>query len=157
MKINFNKADISFKVVEPNVIRTWFVEVAKLYQKNIQSLEYIFCSDDFLHNINVEYLQHDEYTDIITFDLSEKLSAESIDGEIYVSLDRIADNANELKVSFQEEFYRVLIHGLLHLCGEKDKSEPEVNDMRKAETNALTILCSTWNIDKQGVKFKVSK
>lgn len=99
------------------------------------SLNYIFCSDEHLHAINVQFLQHDDYTDIITFDLSEKAS--EVVGEIYISVARVAENAARFKTSYDEELHRVIFHGALHLCGLRDKKPSEQKAMRAAEDAAL--------------------
>lgn len=101
----------------------------------LQSLTYIFCSDDYLLAINKAYLQHDYYTDIITFTLSEP--GLPIQGEIYISIDRVRDNANQLGTTIKEELHRVIFHGALHLCGYKDKSTREEQLMRLAEGKYL--------------------
>lgn len=100
-------------------------------------MTYIFCSDEYLLNINKAHLQHDYYTDIITFDLSVSKS-ETI-GEIYISIDRVRDNAANLKVSIKEELHRVIFHGALHLCGYKDKTPKHEKEMRRAEDKYLSM------------------
>ena len=100
-------------------------------ERSFSSLDYIFCSDEYLLKINQDFLKHDDLTDIITFDLSEP--AEPTRGEIYVSIDRVRENASQFKVSFQKELHRVLIHGALHLCGYKDKTKPQKQEMRRKE------------------------
>jgi rRNA maturation RNase YbeY len=109
----------------------------KKEKKGLFELTYVFCSDEYLLGINRSFLQHDYYTDIITFNLSE--NPKQIIGEIYVSLDRIKDNANELKTSIKEETLRVLFHGALHLCGYKDKSRADIIKMRKKEDQYLSL------------------
>ncbi|CAN5255505.1 rRNA maturation RNase YbeY [soil metagenome] len=96
----------------------------------LKKVNYIFCSDDYLLHINKAFLQHDYYTDIITFDLSEK---KLIIGEIYISIDRVRENAEVNKASFKEEILRVIFHGALHLCGYNDKTKSEVLTMRQKE------------------------
>ena len=103
----------------------------------IQNITYIFMSDDALLEINQQHLQHDDYTDIITFDLSD-IEA-SVDGEIYVSIDRIKENATNFNCTIEQEIVRVLSHGLLHLLGYKDKSEQETLQMRKKEAQCLSL------------------
>jgi probable rRNA maturation factor len=110
-------------------------ELFKKERKRLAQLTYIFCSDGYLLQINKEYLQHNYYTDIITFDLSEDNN--QVSGEVYISLDRVKDNAKTYKVSFQKELLRVIFHGALHLCGYRDKSEKELMVMRKAEDKYL--------------------
>ena len=121
---------------------------AKTHQREILSLDYIFCSDEELHRMNVEYLGHDTFTDIITFDLSDESSSDpnqsfaaeqstSIEGECYISLDRVRENAAGFGESPEQELLRVIIHGLLHLCGFGDKTPDEIAAMRAAEQLAL--------------------
>jgi probable rRNA maturation factor len=113
-----------------------FIEKLFITEKKKQgSLSYIFCSDEHLLTINRDFLKHDFYTDVITFDLSS--SKNEIDGEVYLSVDRIRDNAKQLRVSFKEELHRVIFHGALHLCGYKDKKKEDEKDMRIAENRYL--------------------
>ena len=102
----------------------------------IDSLNIIFCSDEYLLNMNKDFLQHDYYTDIITFELSEK-NAPSIQAELYISLDRVIDNAIQLQVSIKQELHRVIFHGLLHLLGFKDKTKKDQDQMRTMEEQYL--------------------
>ncbi len=102
-------------------------------------INYIFCDDDYLHNINVEFLNHDTLTDIISFDYSV---GKIVQGDIYVSTERVADNAKDFDVKFDEELHRVMIHGILHYCGYKDKSEEEALLMRSKENHYLELLAS---------------
>lgn len=116
-------------------IRQLLEETANLEGYEIQNITYIFMSDDELLEINQQHLQHDDYTDIITFDLSD-IEA-SVDGEIYVSIDRIKENAKKFECTFDQELIRVLSHGLLHLLGYKDKSESDITIMRQKEAECL--------------------
>ena len=115
--------------------------LARLFKKEktkCASLSYIFCSDEYLLNINREFLMHDDYTDIITFDLSDR--GDPVQGEIYISIQRVKDNAAEFKVPFKDELLRVMIHGALHLCGYKDKSKADKLDMRAKEEEYLRMF-----------------
>ena len=115
-----------------------FIEKLFLFEKKkIGNLSYIFCSDEYLLGINKNFLKHDFYTDVITFDLSP--SKNEIEGEVYVSVDRIKDNAKQLGVSFKEELHRVIFHGALHLCGYKDKRKANEQQMRSAENKYLEL------------------
>lgn len=105
------------------------------------SLSYIFCSDEYLLDINKQYLKHDYYTDIITFDLSAIRGI--VDGEVYISVDRVRDNAVTLKVPFSSELRRVLVHGALHLCGYKDKTKTDAQKMRDREDYWLARMKSS--------------
>jgi probable rRNA maturation factor len=112
-------------------LKAFLPTVFRQHKKQVSNLTYIFCSDDYLLAINKAHLQHDFYTDIITFDLSE--SPQQITGEVYISTDRVRDNATTLGVSIKEELNRVIFHGALHLCGYKDKSIRYQKKMRAAE------------------------
>lgn len=114
--------------------RDWILSIAAGEGKSIHELQYVFCTDDFLHKLNIDFLSHDTLTDIITFDYT---SGDIIAGEIYISIDRVTDNAKDLNVPFEKELDRVLIHGVLHLCGYLDKSEDEKNLMRAKEDYCL--------------------
>jgi probable rRNA maturation factor len=103
----------------------------------LKNLNYVFCSDEYLLNINKTHLHHNFYTDIITFDLSESPSERT--GEIYISIDRVKDNAAQLGVSVKEELHRVIFHGALHLCGHKDKTAKHQKEMRAAEDRYLKL------------------
>lgn len=104
--------------------------------KNLETLNYIFCSDKFLLQINKDYLKHNFYTDIITFDLSETKTAPCI-GEIYISIDRVKENARLFRLPVTQELHRVIFHGALHLCGYKDKSTRQKREMRNKEDECL--------------------
>lgn len=105
-------------------------------KKRLTSLQIIFCSDEFLLGINRQYLQHDYYTDIITFDLGTK---KQIEGEVYISIDRVRENTQLMQRSFKEELHRVIFHGILHLCGYKDKLKKEIVEMRSLEDRLLHL------------------
>ena len=108
----------------------WLEEIILSEEKKLGDINYIFCDDEYLLKINQDYLQHDYYTDIITFD---SVKGKTISGEIFASLQRISDNASTLSKNYEEELRRVLAHGILHLCGYKDKSEVEEQEMRSKE------------------------
>ena len=99
-------------------------------------INYIFCSDNYLHQINFQYLDHDTFTDIITFDQSDK---DQIEGDIFISIDRVHENANERNISFVNELHRVMIHGILHLLGYNDKTPKEKQLMREKEDECLSL------------------
>ena len=102
-----------------------------------ENINYIFCSDDYLHQLNLEYLDHDTYTDIITFDNSE--AGENIEADIFISIDRVRENAASLNKSLEEELHRVMIHGLLHIIGYGDKTDSEKQVMREKEDAGLSL------------------
>lgn len=108
----------------------WLEEIIFSEEKKLGEINYIFCDDEYLLKINQDYLQHDYYTDIITFD---SVKGKTISGEIFVSLQRISDNASTLSKNYEEELRRVLAHGILHLCGYKDKTEAQEIEMRSKE------------------------
>ena len=119
------------------MLKQFLVATAKKHKRPIESLNVIFCSDDELLDINRSFLNHDYYTDIITFDLSAG-SALPITAELYISVDRVKDNARELGIPFYKELHRVVFHGLLHLLGHKDKSKADQSQMRRMEEKLLS-------------------
>lgn len=119
-----------------NSLKSYIHGIFKKEGRSLGGLNYIFCSDKELLKINREYLQHDFYTDIITFELSEPDAP--IQGEIYISVDRVKDNAGSLGLSFKSELHRVIFHGALHLCGYRDKSRKETEEIRKKEDYYLS-------------------
>jgi probable rRNA maturation factor len=135
--INFFSESISFKLTHPVKIRRWLIEVAATEGVSVVQLNYIFCSDDYLLQINKDYLNHETYTDIVTFDNSEE--ANELEGDIFLSIPRVRDNANQLNQSFDVELKRVMVHGLLHLVGYKDKSAAEKRIMREKEDHYLSL------------------
>ncbi len=132
MSISFSYADRPLNVRGKRKIKQLLLEVARLEGHEVGHLNYVYCSDEFLLDINRRFLQHDYYTDIVTFDLSHP-GQMAIEGEIYISVDRVHENAESLKVPFAEELLRVVIHGLLHLIGYDDKSAAKRKKMRRAE------------------------
>ena len=134
--ISFHVEEIDFVFEETDKTILWLNRIAKQESKGIVSLDYVFCSDEYLHKINVEYLDHDTYTDIITFDLGEPTD-DAISGEIYISVDRVKENAQIHGSEYKDELLRVVAHGLLHLVGYPDKSEQEALVMRGKEEDAL--------------------
>jgi probable rRNA maturation factor len=114
---------------------SWLENVAKLETKSISSLTYIFCSDDYLLDINNTYLGHDYYTDIITFPYKE---GDDVESDLYISLDRVKENAEDYDVSYENELKRVMVHGLLHLFGYGDKTEEDIRMMREKEDFYIT-------------------
>ncbi len=112
----------------------WLKDLILSEEKKLGEINYIFCDDEYLLKVNQDYLQHDYYTDIITFDY---VKGKTISGEIFVSLQRISDNASSLSRDYEEELRRVLAHGILHLCGYKDKTEEEKKQMREKEDHYL--------------------
>ncbi len=129
--ITFRYADRQLSLPHKTAIRSFVATIFKKEKKKLGAINYVFCSDEYLLTINRSFLQHDYYTDIITFGLSEP--GEPIEAEIYISVDRVKDNAKQLEVSFKDEMLRVIFHGALHLCGYKDKRKAEISQMRMKE------------------------
>src|SRR4051812_40349314 len=126
-----------FRLSNPKKTIAWIERVVKAEKSAIQSLNYVFCTDRYLLGINQNYLNHDTLTDIITFDYTEDYK--SLEGEIYISVPRVRENARVLGVDFETELHRVIIHGVLHILGYKDKTSKEKVAMRKAEEKYLRI------------------
>lgn len=121
---------------------SWIVEIVENHQASLQLLNIIFCSDDYLYQMNVDYLGHDTYTDIITFPYSDP-STEPLSGDLFISVDRVRENAVAFLVGFEEELSRVMIHGVLHLLGFGDKTPEEAALMREKENASLRLLSRT--------------
>lgn len=134
----FFYADVSIGFTQRNRLKSFIPHIFKLEKRELNQLHYIFCSDDYLLSINIEFLKHDNFTDIITFDLSEPKAP--CTGEIYISVDRVKENARRLKTNFEEEIRRVIFHGALHLCGYKDKKKREIEQMRNKENQYLRLF-----------------
>lgn len=131
--ISFNH-ETSFDLKNEEIISSWISSIIANHNCKEGEINYIFCDDDYLYKLNVEFLNHDTLTDIISFDNS---LGKLINGDIYISVERVADNAKDFKDSFEEELRRVMIHGVLHYCGFKDKSEEDQKEMTNQENLAL--------------------
>ena len=131
MTVRFNYADRKFNGVNKTILKNMVIRIFKEEELALKHIDYIFCSDEFLLNINRSALNHDYYTDIITFPLSNK--NQPIVAEIYVSVDRVKDNATQLHQTFAQELSRVIAHGALHLCGYKDKTKKNITEIRSKE------------------------
>lgn len=127
-----NKAD--FKLKQPLKLKAWLSKIILSEKKKEGKISYVFVSDEDLLKINREFLKHDTYTDIITFDYAEE---KQLHAEIFISIDRVRENAEKLKIEFDSELRRVMVHGVLHLCGYKDKKKADKELMRKKESAAL--------------------
>lgn len=134
--ISFNY-ETEFELPNENEIEKWLSEVIVSESKKEGDINYIFCDDEYLHEINVKYLDHDTLTDIISFDYS---IGNELHGDIFVSVERVADNAKDFNVSFDEELKRVLAHGILHFAGYKDKSEVDELLMRSKEDEKIAMF-----------------
>jgi len=136
MTISFNKADANATLANRVALKSFIEKKVKKEGYTIDSLTYVFCSDKYLLKINKDFLYHDYYTDIISFDLSE-IPGQLI-GEVYISVDRVKDNAKTHGTSLKEELHRVIFHGALHFCGYKDKKPSDAKKMREMEDRWLS-------------------
>ena len=134
--ITFNIEDADPKLKNKRLLKSWIAKVADSYGLKTGDLAYVFCSDDRILEVNREFLQHDYYTDIITFDYCE---GDTISGDMYISVDTVRTNSELYSTSFINEMHRVIIHGVLHLCGLKDKAPDDEKKMREAEAKALVM------------------
>ncbi|HEY4619051.1 MAG TPA: rRNA maturation RNase YbeY [Flavobacterium sp.] len=134
--INFNY-ESEFSLDNEEAVGTWISEVIVSENKKEGEINYIFCDDEYLHKINLEYLNHDNLTDIISFDYCV---GNEINGDIFISVERVQDNANDFEVSFETELRRVMVHGVLHYCGFKDKGEEDESLMRSKEDEKLAMF-----------------
>lgn len=122
-----------------SLVKKWIQNIADLHEKELGNICYVFCNDDKILEVNKQFLNHDYYTDIITFDYCE---GSKLSGDLFISLDTVKSNSEKYKVDYTSEILRVVIHGILHLCGLKDKSDEDAKHMRKAENEALLIYNS---------------
>lgn len=134
--ISFNY-ETDFVISEEDETISWITNAIISEGFKLGEINYIFCEDDYLHQINVEFLKHDTLTDIISFDYTV---GKIIQGDIYISVDRVQDNATDFDVSFDSELHRVMIHGILHYCGYKDKTVADSKLMRQKEDQYLSLL-----------------
>lgn len=134
--INFNY-ECTFTLDNEDSYTAWLSAVIVSENRKEGEINYIFCNDEYLHKINLEYLNHDTLTDIISFDYSV---GNELNGDIFISIERVQDNANDFKVTFEQEFKRVLAHGILHYCGYKDKSDSESLLMRTKEDEKISLF-----------------
>jgi len=133
---------------ERSRLKAFIEQIFRKEKKDPHELHYIFCSDSYLLEINRKFLKHDYYTDIITFDLSRD---KGLNAEIYISIDRVKENASDLGISFRQELARVMFHGVLHLCGYKDKSPKDLKLMRQKEDYYLRLFAKRSTNHKKGV------
>ena len=137
MAISFQSENVDFPAIKKRDTANWIKAVAKKYDRQVGEISYLFCDDKKILEINRQYLQHDYYTDIITFDYTEN---KTISGDITISLDTVRSNSQQYQTEYAEELNRVIIHGILHLCGLDDHTEAEKKAMREAENSALLLL-----------------
>lgn len=134
--ISFNY-ESDFSLEQEEIYASWIETIIESENKILGEISYIFCDDEYLHAINMQYLNHDTLTDIISFDYTE---GDSISGDIFVSIERVVDNSKDFNVSFDEELKRVLAHGILHFCGYKDKSDDDALLMRTKEEEKIKLF-----------------
>lgn len=137
MAIVYQAQDVQFPDIKRRATTNWIKSILPKYNKILGDVAYIFCSDEKILEINNMYLKHDYYTDIITFDYSEE---NIISGDIFISLETVKSNSEKFKTNFNDELHRVIIHGILHLCGVNDKTPDEEKKMREEENDALKLL-----------------
>lgn len=123
--------------LDTKLMSRWLKQIAAFHRRKLGDINYIFCSDKKILEVNIEYLGHDYYTDIITFDYDE---GQRVSGDLFISLETVASNAEMLGIAYEEELLRVMAHGVLHLCGFKDKTEEDAANMRLREQEALALL-----------------
>ena len=137
MSIHFFQEEVAFTLPCPELFSRWLARVVQGENRTIDDINYIFCSDDYLLKINQTHLQHDTFTDVITFDYGEP--AAPLLADIYISIPRIRENAPKFKATFWQELARVMVHGLLHLLGYRDRSSADQKKMRAKEDDALLL------------------
>lgn len=138
MAIYFSTENIAFDLKNKLKVKKWISDIIKAQNKKVGDISYLFCDDAYLIEVNRTYLDHDTYTDIITFDYVED---DLISGDIMISVERVKENAQLFNTSFDQELHRVIIHGILHLLGQGDKTDKQAAQMRKKEEAALAL----WN------------
>jgi probable rRNA maturation factor len=134
--ISFNY-ETDFELPNEVVFENWIIDIIDSEASAVGEINYVFCDDEYLHKINVEYLNHDTLTDIISFDYTV---GNLIQGDIFISIERVKDNAADFKVSFEEELKRVMAHGILHYCGYKDKTDKDAEVMRQKEEEKIKLF-----------------
>ena len=135
--ITYNSENVRMPAIKKRDTTAWIRRVAATYGKRVGEVGYLFCDDEKILEVNREFLQHDYYTDIITFDYCED---DTLNGDIVISLDTVRSNAQQLGKDYDEELHRVIIHGILHLCGQNDKGPGEREQMEAAENQALALI-----------------
>lgn len=138
MSIRFSSQIETFELSDAEKVKKWISEVVLRRGKMVGNISYLFCDDEYMIGVNQQYLDHDTYTDIITFDY---VVADLVSGDIFISVDRVGENAQQFNVPLEEELHRVIIHGVLHLLGQGDKTDSEAAEMRRQEQESLDL----WN------------
>ena len=139
--ITYSNEGVSMPKIKRRKITAWIKDVAASYNRQVGEVGYLFCNDEKILEVNQQYLGHDDYTDIITFDYDE---GDVINGDIVISLDTVRSNAAQQGTAYLDELHRVIIHGILHLCGINDKAPGEREIMEAAENKALELFRSEW-------------
>ncbi len=134
--VAFDVENVEMPELDQSKIEKWIERICMGYGKELGEIQYIFCDDPKILEVNLEYLQHDYFTDIITFDYCDE---DVVSGDLFISLDTVKTNAVQFSQNYIDELLRVIIHGILHLCGLKDKSDEDAKNMREAEESALSI------------------
>lgn len=145
MAIRFSSQIENFELPEASNVKKWIAELVKCREKSVGNISYLFCDDEYMLEVNRHYLDHDTYTDIITFDY---VVANLISGDIFISVDRVGENARLFGVEFERELLRVVIHGVLHLLGQGDKSDAEAAEMRRQEEEALSLWDAMFRVEQ---------
>lgn len=138
--INLQTENIKFTLKNKTLLKQWIKEVVVKKKRKAGEITFVFCNDDYLLNINKQYLNHDTFTDIITFDYSKKDSKQPISGDIFISIERVKENALKYSKTFENELHRVIIHGVLHLLGYTDKTKMAKEEMTNQENLCLKIF-----------------
>jgi rRNA maturation RNase YbeY len=138
--IVFFSEDVDFQLDNEHRNAAWLLAVIEQEGKSLRLLNFIFCSDEYLHRLNVEYLDHDTLTDVITFPYA---APPIVEGDIFISIERVRENARDFNTSFEEELRRVMVHGVLHLCGYGDETDEEEQAIRQKENEALLVFQNT--------------
>lgn len=138
--ISFQTEDITFRLKNKTILKQWINTVVTKKKRITGEISFVFCSDAYLLTINQQYLNHNTYTDIITFDYSKENNRLPISGDIFISIERVKENALKYSGSFENELNRILIHGILHLLGHTDKTKSDKSEMTKQEENCLKLL-----------------
>jgi rRNA maturation RNase YbeY len=137
MAVQFSAHEVKVGMKDRTRLKAFIQDLFRREEQGLKNLQYVFCTDEYLLQLNEEFLQHDTYTDIVTFELSE--DPEVTEGEIYISIDRVKENAEQFEVTENYELHRVIFHGALHLCGYKDKTKKEEAIMREKEDEYLAL------------------
>ena len=146
MSIQYFNEDIAFPKVKKRITSSWIKHVISIEEKRVGDISFIFCSDEYLLDVNRKFLNHDYYTDIITFD---DVEGNVINGDIFISVDRVKENSIEFETSFDNEVHRILIHGVLHLLGYKDKAKKDKHLMTEKEDLYLKLFNDSYLLTKK--------